>query len=244
MDFFHTVVYVPIYNLLVFFVDVVPGGDLGLAIILATVAVKLILTPLSLSALKTQKAMRVLEPELKELKERYKDDKEKQAREMFALYKKHEVKPFASIFMLFIQIPIILGLYFVCQAVAGASVDAALLYPFVGAPETISTLFLGLFPVVGMSIVLAVVAGATQLVQAYYMIPIPPKSTSATPSVQEEFGRALALQARFMLPLLIGFFSLTSGVIALYFSASNLFMVLQEFIVRKTHSTKNLEATA
>lgn len=234
-ELFHTIVYLPIYNLMVFFIDTVPGGDLGLAILLATVVVKLVLMPLSLSAAKTQKAMRGLEPELKELKERLKDDKEKQAREMFALYKKHNVKPFASILMLFIQIPIVLGLYFVCMAVAKASVDPSLLYSFIPNPEHISTLFLGMFPVVGMSIVLAVVAGATQLLQAWYVIPVPPKSTSPTPSMQEEFGRALALQARFMLPLLIGFFSLTSGVIALYFTASNLFMVVQEFVVRKMH---------
>lgn len=234
-SFFHTVVYVPIYNLLVFLVDILPGGDLGLAIIIATLAVKLILMPLSLAAARTQKVMRTLEPELKALREQYKDDKEKQAREMFALYKKYNVKPFASILMLFIQIPIVLGLYFVCMSAATNAVDPALLYAFVPTPESISPLFLGIFSVTSMSITLAVLAGVTQLIQAWYVIPVPPKSTSASPTMQEEFGRALALQARFMLPILIGLFALTSGVIALYFTASNLFMVLQEFVVRQTH---------
>jgi YidC/Oxa1 family membrane protein insertase len=241
MSFFENVVYIPIYNLVVFLVDTVPGGDLGLAIVLATLLVKFILMPLSLAAARTQKAMRVLEPELKALREKYKDDKEKQAREMFALYKKYKVKPFASIFMLFIQIPIVLGLYFVCMDAASSVVDASLLYSFVPNPVVLSPLFLGIFSVTSMSIPLAIVAGVTQLAQAWYVIPVPPKSTAATPSMQEEFGRALALQARFMLPIVIGLFALTSGVIALYFSASNIFMILQEFIVRQTHKDPVLE---
>lgn len=236
-DLFHTIVYLPIYNLLIFLEGIIPGGDLGLAVIAATLVVKLLMTPLSLAAAKTQKAMRTLEPELKTLKEKFKDDKEKQAREMFALYKKHGVKPFASILMLFIQIPIVLGLYFVCQGVALSTVDPSLLYHFIPAPNAISPLFLGLFSVTSMSITLAIFAGATQLIQAWYVIPVPPKSTSATPTMQEEFGRAIALQARFMLPVLIGLFALTSGAIALYFAASNLFMVAQEFVVRKMHKT-------
>ncbi len=236
-DLFHTIVYLPIYNLLIFLEGIIPGGDLGLAVIAATLIVKLLMMPLSLAAAKTQKAMRVLEPELKVLKEKFKDDKEKQAREMFALYKKHDVKPFASILMLFIQIPIVFGLYFVCQGAALSAVDPALLYSFISAPDTVTPLFLGIFSVAGMSITLAILAGITQLIQAWYVIPVPPKSTSATPSMQEEFGRAIALQARFMLPVLIGLFALTSGAIALYFTASNLFMVAQEFIVRKMHKT-------
>lgn len=232
---FHTVVYLPIYNLLIFLVDVIPGGDVGLAVIAATIAVKLVLLPLSLSAVRTQRAMKLLEPELKELKERLKDDKEAQAREMFALYKKNNVKPFASILMLFIQLPILFGLYFVSQHAALSQADPALLYPFVHVPAVISPLFLGIFVLTGTSLVLAIAAAATQAFQAWYAIPVPPKSTNKTPSMQEDFGRAVALQARFIFPLLIGFIAYSSAVLALYFVASNLFMVAQEFVVRKLH---------
>lgn len=230
---FHTFVYLPIYNLLVFLVDVVPGGDLGLAVILATIAVKLILLPLSLSAVRTQRAMKLLEPELKELREKYKDDKETQAKEMFALYKKYNVKPFASILMLFIQLPILFGLYYVSQHAATTAIDPTLLYPFITAPTTLSPLFLGIFSLTGTGIVLALLAGGSQLLQAWYMIPIPPKTSAEMPTMQEEFGRAVSLQARFVFPLLIGFISFSSGMLALYFITSNLFMVVQEFVVRK-----------
>lgn len=232
---FHNFVYLPIYNLLVFLVDIVPGGDLGIAVILATIVVKLVLLPLSLAAVRTQRAMKLLEPELKELREKYKDDKETQAREMFALYKKHNVKPFASILMLFVQLPILFGLYYVSQNAALSQVDPSLLYSFVPAPEVISPLFLGIFALTGTSIILALIAAATQLWQAWYMIPVPPKSTSPTPSMQDEFGRAVSLQARFVFPLIIGFIAYTSGVLALYFVASNVFMIVQEYVVRKLH---------
>ncbi len=232
-DLFHNIIYVPIYNLLVFVADVIPGGDLGIAVIIATVIVKLILVPVSISAIQTQRAMRLLEPELKDLRERLKDDREAQAKEMFALYKKHKVKPFSSILMLFVQIPIVLGLYFVCMAVA-KGIDPALLYSFVPSPDHVSPLFLGIFSVAGSSIVLAVVAGLTQLAQAWYAIPVPPKSTEPNPSMQQEFGRAMALQARYVFPLLIALFAYASGALALYFAASNLFMLAQEFLVRKT----------
>ncbi len=243
MELFHTLVYLPIHNLLVFFIDIIPGGDLGLAVIGVTLAVKFVLLPLSLEAAKTQKAMKVIEPELKALREKYKDDKEKQAREMFALYKERGVKPFASILMLFVQIPIVFGLYFVCQGAVTTALDPSLLYSFIPLPEAVNPLFLGVFSVAGMSIVLALVAGITQFIQAWYVIPVPPKNTNGTATTMEEFGRAMALQARFILPLLIGAFALTSGAIALYFSASSLFMVGQEFLVRFLHKTPTVAST-
>jgi YidC/Oxa1 family membrane protein insertase len=231
-DLFRELVYIPIYNLLVFLIDTIPGADLGIAVIAVTLAIKFILMPLSLVAVKTQKAMRVLEPLLKELREKYKDDKETQARELFALYKKHNVKPFASILLLFIQIPIVLGLYLVCSEVATHPLYTDLLYSFIQAPEHVTTLFLGFFTVAHSSIALALFAGFTQYLYARYAIPVPEKSTATSPSMQEEFGRMMAVQARFMFPVLIALFSYASGALALYFAASNLFMVVQEYIAR------------
>lgn len=231
-DLFHSFIYLPIHNLLVFLVGSVPNGDLGIAVILVTLAIKFILMPLSLAAVKTQRMMRVIEPELKEIRETYKDDRETQAREMLALYKKYGVKPFASILLLIIQIPIVLGLYFVASEAAQTALDPALLYGFVTVPTIFSTEFLGMFSVTTSSIVLAIIAGVTQYAYAAYAIPVPEKSEKPNPSMQEEFGRAMALQARFMFPLLIALFSYTSGALALYFAASNLFMVGQEFIAR------------
>ena len=102
----HTFFFDPIYNSLVFFIDVIPGGDVGLAIIATVLLVKTILLPISIKAVKTQKAMREIEPKLKEIKEKYKDDRQEQARVMMGVYKEAGMNPFASIMLIFLQIPI------------------------------------------------------------------------------------------------------------------------------------------
>jgi YidC/Oxa1 family membrane protein insertase len=231
--FFHTVLYVPLYNLLILLVGIVPGGDVGLAVILATLIVKLLLLPLSLGAARTQKMMKFIEPQLKELREKYKDDKEKQAKEMFALYDRYGIKPFGSFLTLLIQLPIIIGLYWVFRTEGLPHIDLTLLYSFVHAPAVISTLFLGFVSVTSPNLILAILTGATQLVQAWYMIPVPPASVEVGSSPQEDFTRMMTLQARFVLPVIIGFVAYASGAIALYFITSNVSALLQEYIVRQ-----------
>jgi YidC/Oxa1 family membrane protein insertase len=236
-NFFHTTLYVPLYNLLVFLVSVIPGGDIGLAVILATIIVKLVLWPLAMSAARTQKAMKAMEPELKEVRAKNKNDKEKEMKEMMALYKKYDIHPFASILPVLIQLPIIIGLYWVFNTESLPHIDLAILYPFVHAPATASVLFLGMFPVTGHNLILAILAGLTQLAQAWYAIPVPPASIEVGSSPGQDFARAMALQARFMLPVLIAFVAYTSGAIALYFITSNLVALFQEFIVRRGKDT-------
>jgi YidC/Oxa1 family membrane protein insertase len=128
LAFLHTILYVPIYNLLIFLVGIAPHGDFGLALVGVVLIVRLILLPLSLSTVHTQKAMQVLNPEIKALQEKYKNDKEKLAKETFALYKKYDLHPFASILTLFIQIPILFTLYFIVRNKTLYSVNTALLY--------------------------------------------------------------------------------------------------------------------
>lgn len=236
LAFFHEYLYVPIYNFLIYLVGVLPGADVGLAVIMVTLVIKIVTMPLSFSALKTQRAMKEIEPLLKGLKEKYKDDKEKQAKEMFALYKEYGIKPFSSILMMFIQIPVLISLFLVFQNEPLDKVNPDILYAFIQDPGTFSPLLFGIFLISGHHLVLAVLAAVTQFVQAYYAIPVPPKSekTASTPeSMQVEFGRAMAVQARYVLPIIIGVVAYASGAIALYLITSNLVGILQEFIVRK-----------
>ena len=231
IEFFHTTLFIPIYNLLIYLVDILPGGDWGLAVVCVTIIIKVLTAPLSFSAIKTQRAMKVLEPKLKELKEKYNDDKERQAKEMFALYKEYGVRPFSSILLILIQIPILLSLYYVFFSKSLTEIDTSILYSFVPVPGVVSPLFLGFITIAGTSIILAVVAAGTQYLQALYTIKVPSKTENQ--SMQEEFGRAMALQARIVLPLIIGGVALTSGAIALYFITSNLLGIVQEFVARK-----------
>ncbi|MES2668465.1 MAG: YidC/Oxa1 family membrane protein insertase [Patescibacteria group bacterium] len=246
MSFFYTVLYVPIYNLLMFLTDILPGQDIGLAVIAATVIVKVILMPLSFAALRTQRAIKAIEPEMKKVREEFKDDKETQAREMFALYKKYGVNPFAGILTLLIQLPIILALYWVFNTKTLLTVDASILYSFVPAPLAISPLFLGVFAILGASVTLAALAALTQFAYGYYAIPVPEKSTKpAGTDMAADFGRSLALQMRFILPIFIGIAAYyTSVAIALYFITSNLIGILQEFIIRLKKAETPLDTSA
>lgn len=228
---FITFIYLPIYNLLTFFVDSIPGGDLGLAVIAVTLAVRFVFLPISLSAARTQQAMKEIQPQLAEVREKYKSDPQEQAKQMFALYKEHKVKPFSSMLMMILQIPVLFGLFFVTQDVARYGIDALLLYPFIPAPEGLSVLFFGVLPVAASSLTLAILAGATQFAYAYRAVPISAKKEGG--SMQDEFGRAMAIQVRYMFPFLIAFFAYASGAIALYFAATNVFMLVQDIAVRK-----------
>ena len=241
-SFFHTVLYTPIYNLLMGLTDILPGQDIGLAVIAATLIVKVIIMPLSFAALRTQRAIKAIEPEMKQIRETLKDDKEEQAKQMFALYKKYGVNPFAGILTLLIQLPIVISLYWVFKSKTLLDVDTSVLYSFVPVPDAISPLFLGIFAIMGASITLAFLAALTQFLYGLYAIPVPEKSEKA--DMQADFGRAMATQMRFILPVFIGIAAYyTSVAIALYFITSNLVGILQEFIVRRRKTTPLPEAS-
>lgn len=232
--FFHAVFYNPIYNALVALVALVPGSDVGIAVILLTIGIRLVLLPFSLSAARTQTAMKTLEPKIKELKEKHKGDKEKEALETLALYRAERVNPFASILMVFIQIPVLLALYWVFLYEPLSSLNVARLYSFTPMPDYISLTFLGLISVTGKSLVLALCAGATQFLQAHMAL-----QGSAKPSgnggMQGDFQKVMGMQLKYVFPFLIGTISYTtSSAIALYFITTNLAGALQEWHVRRT----------
>lgn len=231
----------PVYNGLVFFIDVIPGGDVGLAIILTTIIVKVILLPLSVKAAKTQVAMREIEPKLKEIKEKI-ADKQEQARATMDLYKEAGVNPFASIVQLFIQIPIIIALYLSVSRGGGVplpDINIELLYSFVPNPETVSMLFFGLMDIAQKSLPLAFLAGFTQFIHARMSIPkSEPRKEGDAPDLKGDFARSMQTQMRYVMPVIIFMVAYTvSAAIALYFTISNLMAIAQELVIRK-HRTK------
>lgn len=111
MELFRTLVEQPIFNLLEVIYAIVPGHDLGIAIIIFTALIRLALWPLVKKQLHHTKKMRVLAPELKKLKEAANGDRQKLARMQMEFYKENEIKPFSTIGTLIVQIPIFIGLY-------------------------------------------------------------------------------------------------------------------------------------
>src|SRR3989344_1107261 len=110
-SFFHTTIFEPIYNGLVFLIDITPFADVGVAVIILTCVIKFLLFPLSKKAVKTQMAMKAIEPETAKIKKQFKNNKEELARQTLSLYKKHNVKTFSSFAEFLIHIPIIFGLW-------------------------------------------------------------------------------------------------------------------------------------
>lgn len=99
----------PILHLLKFFESFLHSW--GLAIIFLTFMVKLLLNPLSIKGLKSMKAMQKLQPKLKELREKYQDDKQRLNQETMQLFKTHKVNPMGGCLPMVIQMPIYIALY-------------------------------------------------------------------------------------------------------------------------------------
>ena len=243
-SFFTTFIYNPLYNGLIFFVSIVPGGDVGIAVILLTIFVKFILFPLSIKAVKTQVIMREIEGPLKELQEKYKEDKQKQAQEIMALYREKGINPFSSILLLFIQIPIIFGLYWVFFKGGLPEVDTSLLYSFISAPTVIDMNFVGLVDMAGKSVILAFLAGVTQYIQAKLSLPPLKPRDEKEASFKDDLARSFHLQMRYVLPVIVFFISWSiSAAIALYWTTSNIFSILQEWYVRSHIRPKEAKQT-
>ncbi len=114
---FTTFIVQPIFNLLVAIYALIPGHNFGLAIILFTVIVRLLLWPLVKKQLHQVKQMRKVQPELKRIKKAAAGDKRKEQMMMLELYKERGINPFGQIGILLLQIPILIGLYIGLQRV-------------------------------------------------------------------------------------------------------------------------------
>lgn len=230
---FSTIFYQPLYNTLVLLLSVIPGANVGVAIILLTTIVRGALLPLSHKSVVSQAKMRSLAPHLEKLKEKHKGDKQEQARKTMELYKEHGINPFSGCMLVVVQLPIIFALYYVFfKGLPG--LNAEHLYSFVHVPSVVSMMFLGI-DLTHKSIILAVLAAATQYFQIKLSVPsLPPAEKDAKPSFKADFGRSFNMQMRYMLPVIVfGIsFSLPAAV-ALYWITSNLFSISHELYVKQ-----------
>jgi len=111
MNIFELFIVQPIFNLLLFIYSIVPYADFGIAIVIFTIIVRFAMWPLVAKQLHQVKAMRKLQPELARIKKATKGNRQLESMQMLELYKKHEVKPFRSILILLIQLPIFIALF-------------------------------------------------------------------------------------------------------------------------------------
>ena len=228
---FHTVIYDPIYNGLVFLVDIVPGHDIGIAVIVMTIFVRILLFPLSRRAIKAQMDMKRLAPEIEEVKKRYKDKPEEQGKAIFALYREQGVHPFAGFFVILVQIPILLGLYWVFALGGFPQIDANILYSFVPVPEQIQMAFLGLIDMAAKhNILLAALVVLSQFTLSRLSMGPRDATTPIEATFSSDMARSFDIQMRYVFPLIFGAVSyFVVAAAPLYWLTSNIFMIGQEF---------------
>lgn len=233
-----TVVFLqPLLNLLVWLYDVIPGHDIGVAIILLTVVVKLVLYPLTVKQIKQQRALQELQPKIEEVRTRLKDNKEEQARELMALYAKEKVNPASSCLPLLLQLPIFIALY---RALSYGleSKSLTLLYAFIPNPQQIDPTFLGVLNLTKPSYALALAAAAVQYWQTRQILKPPAATVTAPPpevaassgAKDESMSAMMNKQMAYMMPIVtavIGF-SLPGGL-TLYWFVMSLLTVLQQW---------------
>lgn len=227
----------PLFNLLVGLTNVIPGHFMWVAIILVTLAVRLILLPLSLQqarhAQRQQTKMADVKQALKRIQAQYKDDKQKQAQETMAAYRRAGVNPASGCLLLLIQLPILLALYRVfLTPIAPESFQ--FLYSFVAVPTAVNLSFFGIQLTAG-SLWLAIVAGVAQFIQVRYFSPT--QTAPPTASDSDDTAKMMAGMQRnmaYIFPAMTVFISLRlPSALALYWIISISLAILQQIILQK-----------
>lgn len=232
-QFFTTFLVQPLFNALIFLYNIIPGNDLGVAIVILTIAIKALLYPLTHQTIKSQKAMQELQPKIEEVKKKFKDNKEQQARAMMDLYKENKVNPMSSCLPLLIQLPFLFAVY---QVFASGlkSESLQLLYPFVSNPGHLNAISLGIFDLSKPNIILAGITALAQFWQTKMLsTKTPPKEIKDKEGAKDEDMMAMMnKQMLFMMPLMTFFigFSLPSGLV-LYWFAMTLLTVAQQYLM-------------
>ena len=199
-----------------------PGQDLGIAIILLTLIVKLILFPLTHKALKTQRVMKELDSEIKKIQTDNKDNKEEQARKLMELYRAHGINPFSGFFGIFIQLPILIALY----QIFWKSLSVL--------PVTVNTVFLGFIPLTEASVGMAAFAAISQFWQAKLAI-VPKQNTD---NKQPDMASMMQKQMLYVFPVIIFMIAYKlPAAVSLYWTFMNIFAILHEAYVRRTQRT-------
>lgn len=236
---FQAFFYQPILNLLVWLYNVVPGNDLGVAIILLTIIIKLVLLPLSKQSIKSQKSLQNLQPKINEIKKKYAHNKEEMGRAMMELYKQNKVNPFSSCLPLLIQLPFLFAVFRVFRnGLAGDSLD--LVYPFITRPETINSISLGFLELAKPNVYLAILAGLAQFWQAKMMMTKKPEVKSKG-SRDENMMAVMNKQMVYFMPAITVFIGLTlPGGLSLYWFTTTLLTALQQlYIFKKKDADEN-----
>ncbi len=248
---YHEFIFVPLYNGLVGLMDLLPWIDVGIAVILFTIIVRLIIFPLSKNALLTQVRMKEVEPEANKIKAEYAKDRKTQGLKIMELYRSKNIKPFSGVLLIIVQLPILLALISVFYKII-PSIDPTLLYSFVHVPDP-KPFLLGL-DLTKPNLILSAITAIIQFFQMHYSLAsrqhramVAQNGGKVGADFSSNMANTMNTQMKFMLPL-IAFastywliparFPQAASIIAIYWSVSSLFTLGQELYIRKKHIEK------
>jgi len=241
---FNTILYQPLFNLLIFFYNVIPGHDFGLAIILVTLLIRIFLFPLSKKGLKSRKALEELQLKIKEIQKKYKN-KEEQAQKLMEIYKEHKVNPASGCLPTLIQLPIFIALYLVLKNVSQmitTNGEIQGLYSFILNPGTISPFFLGVINLAVPNFILAFLAGISQFIQGKIMLSTSKNYKESTASSKLDIQKTITSQMTYFMPIFVFFISLKLPAgLPLYWTITTLFGLGEYYLINKEQK-KNKES--
>lgn len=228
------ILYKPLYNLLAFLVWLVPGHNIGVAIILLTVLIRVALIPSSKHAIEAQKKIKDLNPEIEALKKKY-PDKQEQARKIMEFYKINKINPLSGCLPLLIQLPVFFILYYVFRTGLTTERYADLLYSFTPHLDTIKTGFLWVdLAKPDKFYIFGIIAGALQFIQARQITPVK-KNSAKSSDIQD----VLQNQALYIMPLMTVIIAATlPSALALYWIITTLFTIIQQKAIMGKKGTK------
>ncbi len=247
IELFNAILYQPLFNFLIWLYNILPRHDIGLAIIILTVLIKLILYPFSLQALRAQKALAELQPKIEELKTKYKDRKDLMTQEMMKLYQDNKVNPLSSCLPILIQLPFLIAVYQVFIKGLGSQ-GLENLYPFVANPGHINAISMGFLDLAKPNLILAILAGAAQFWQAKMMPRQGPSKNHVPGSRDESVTAMMNKQMLYFMPIitvLIG--ASLPGGLTFYWFLTTLLSVGQQYLYfrkRKQETADGKETAA
>ncbi|MCK5490257.1 MAG: membrane protein insertase YidC [Candidatus Pacebacteria bacterium] len=243
-------IYYPLFNLMVFFYNIVPGNDIGIAIILLTLFVRFVLYPMNTKSIKSQKKLQEIQPLMKKIQTKYKDNKEEQAKRLMALYQKHKINPLSGCLPILIQLPILIALYRVF--INGFKDESlAIVYPFITNPGHLDPMFIGLVNLSETNLPLALMAGILQFFQTKMMMgdkvkdkKVEEDKEKSAEDKTQDFAQSMMKQMMYILPIMTFFFAMSfpSGL-ALYWVVTTLFAIIQQMIIMKKQDKESAEVT-
>lgn len=260
MNLFDLILVQPIFNILIFIYGIIPGQDFGVALIIFTIFVRLLMWPLIKKQLHQTKVMRQIQPELVKIKAKAKGNRQLEATMAMELYKEKGVSPFSSIGTLLLQLPIFIALFAVVTHITGDHSNIAkFTYDFLeGIPgiqsaitghlnDTLFGIDLTQKALDGATthwplLIMAIIAAILQYFQSKMILPQPKEKKKLRDMLKEqadgkevdqaEISAQMTSKMIWLFPILTFWVSTyLSGALVLYLLTTNAAAIVQQYLV-------------